>query len=165
MYHSVLLPTDGTRLSLRALEHALDIAVTYEAALHTLYVVDPASSHNAADDGFADAELAFELLEREGKQALEAAEAEADRVRIPFVGAIRTDSRVPHAIQGYARENGIDLIVMGTHGRRGLNRWLAGSVAETVVRTADVPVLTVRDRPESKQDSSRTLTASGSGHH
>jgi nucleotide-binding universal stress UspA family protein len=51
----------------------------------------------------------------------------------------------PHtAILDYAEEHGVDLVVMGTHGRRGFDRFLLGSVTEKVVRTASVPVMTVR---------------------
>lgn len=138
MYRSILFPTDGSRQAKRALEHAIDLAGTYDATLHIISVVD---TRVGADASFVDVYASLEdSAQRWVSEALDAAEAaglddiEGETVQGP-----------PHeGILEFADDRDVDLIVMGTHGRSGLDRYLLGSVTEKVVRLADVPVLTVR---------------------
>ena len=143
MYENVLLPTDGSDESLRALDHALDIAGTYGATLHALYVVDTSYPYGDLDGAAIDLQPVLRALREEGERTLRRIEGRAESAGTTFVGAVRESGLVHRAILEYAAENDVDLIVMGTHGRRGLNRLLLGSVTERVVRTADQPVLTV----------------------
>lgn len=138
MYRSILYPTDGSDQSRHALEHAADLAETYGATLHVISVVDTRVGTDASVvDIYTSLEESAEHWVAEGVERATAAgvsDVESSVVR----GA-------PHeGILEYAAGNGIDLIVMGTHGRTGLDRYLLGSVTEKVVRMADVPVLTVR---------------------
>lgn len=151
MYEAILFPTDGSDESLQALDHALDIANTYDATLHALYVVDTSYPYAGFGDGAIDLAPIFEALREEGEQTLQRIEERAGPTETAFVGAIREATVVHRAIREYADENDIDLIVMGTHGRRGLDRWLLGSVTERVVRTAEIPVLTVGSVTESAE--------------
>ncbi|MFC4360630.1 universal stress protein [Halobium salinum] len=144
MYDVILFPTDGSEESFAALEHALDIADTYGATLHVLYVVDTSYSYVGSDGIPIDWDAVLDAFRSAGKRALETAETWADREGVPVVGSIREDSIVHRAILQYVGDNDVKMIVMGTHGRRGLDRLLLGSVTERVLRTADVPVLTVR---------------------
>jgi nucleotide-binding universal stress UspA family protein len=136
MYHDILVPTDGSDGVEPAIERALDLAEQYDATVHALYAVEavPGMDHGA--------EQLIGALQAEGERATTDV---ADRARergLAVETAVRVDS--PHrAILDYADENGVDLVVMGTHGRTGLDRVLLGSVAEKVVRLAPVPVLTV----------------------
>jgi nucleotide-binding universal stress UspA family protein len=148
MYETILFPTDGSDESLRALEHALDVAHAYDATLHALYVVDTGYPYVEAEGGAVDLSPVSAALRTEGERALEQIETRAERAGTAFVGATREASLVHRAITDYAAEHGVDLIVMGTHGRRGFDRWLLGSVTERVIRTADAPVLTVRSETE-----------------
>lgn len=147
MYETVLFPTDGSDPSLQALDHALDIAGRYDAAVHALYVVDTTYPYGDFDGSSIDPEPLFDALREEGERTLERIEERTDDAGVSFVGEVRESGSVHRAILEYAEEQGADLIVMGTHGRRGLDRWILGSVTERVVRTADVPVLTVRSKP------------------
>lgn len=144
MYGTVLFPTDGSDESLAALDRALDLARTYDATLHALYVVDTNYPYGDYEGGAIDLAPLTEALREEGDRTIERVEDRVDREGVAFVGAIREGSAVHREIIEYAEEVGADLIAMGTHGRRGLDRWLLGSVAERVVRTAGIPVLTVR---------------------
>jgi nucleotide-binding universal stress UspA family protein len=139
MYDDVLIPTDGTNAVQPAVDHALDLAETYGAALHALYVVDQ-GAYVGVD---VRSDMIIETLETEGEEAVEAVEERAEAAGVPVTTAIvRGDPY--REILDYADEQGVDLVVMGTHGRRGLDRYLLGSVTEKVVRSADLPVLTVR---------------------
>jgi nucleotide-binding universal stress UspA family protein len=137
MYDRILLPTDGDPRTERAVEHALDLAGQYGADLHVLSVVDDAAlvSENAA--------VVAEALEQEGRNAVEDIAERAEAAGVAATGTVQ-HGRPHRTILDYTESNDVDLVVMGTHGRQGLDRYLLGSVAERVVRLSTVPVLTVR---------------------
>ncbi|MDS0282710.1 universal stress protein [Haloarcula onubensis] len=145
MFEQILVPTDGSEAAGRAVDLALDIAETYDSGLHTVYVVDIGSL--AADED-SDGWLIERALEADGERAITEVRERAVGADIPVESGIRY-GRPYKTILQYVDDNDIDLVVLGTHGRRGLDHYLLGSVTERVVRTAPVPVLTVRatDRP------------------
>ncbi|CDK38707.1 universal stress protein [Halorubrum sp. AJ67] len=139
MYSEILVPTDGSPASDAAIEHAIDLADRYDARLHALYVVD-GGAYSSLEAG---AEVVVDALESEGEEATrQVADAAAD-AGVDCVTTV-TSGTAYQSIHDYVDEHGIDVVVMGTHGRKGLDRYLLGSVTERVVRTSDVPVLTVR---------------------
>jgi nucleotide-binding universal stress UspA family protein len=138
MYERILVPIDGSRQADRALDHALDLAETYDAEIHLLFAVDAATIPSEIE-----ATSVEEKLTKYGETTTDSA---AERAEEAGVERVRTKVArgTPHrAILDYADENDSDLIVMGTHGRTGIDRYLLGSVTEKVVRLADAPVLTV----------------------
>jgi nucleotide-binding universal stress UspA family protein len=137
MYHKILLPTDGSEGAEAALEHALEIAEKYGAELHILYVAD------VRVDSTTD--MWTNMLGQLEEMGKEATEEIAEKVEEAGVETVTEVSRgIPHEeINSYVDENDIDLIIMGTHGRTGIDRILLGSVAEKVIRTSEKPVLTV----------------------
>ena len=139
MYSEILVPTDGSPASDAAIEHAIDLAEQYGARLHALYVVDGAA-YSSLEAG---AEVVVEALETEGEEATgRVADAAAD-AGVECVTSV-TSGTAYRSIHNYVGNHDIDVVVMGTHGRKGIDRYLLGSVTERVVRTSDVPVLTVR---------------------
>lgn len=142
MYENVLLPTDGSDGTARAVEHAIHLARDNDATLHVLHVLDtsvlPLDAHSRS---------LYDELEAAGRSSTEEIRDRALEVGIHSVTAFRQGTPY-REILDYAGENDIDLIVMGTHGRTGLPRTLLGSVTERVVRLSEVPVLTVRSMPE-----------------
>jgi len=141
----ILVPRDFSALSDRAVTYALDLASRTEATVHALHVEDagdPEDDDAATRDPAADIDPFREIRsEADGGSR----EAEHD---VPVVGVVRRDASTAPAILQYATDEDVDLIVLGTHGRRGASRILLGSVAEEVVRYADRPVLTVRGAGE-----------------
>lgn len=142
MYDRILLPTDGSDATGPAVEQAIGLARETGAELHVLFVVE-------------DIPYAPEMMDDEvegqlraiGEDAIKEIRERASEEGVDVVSALREGA--PHtSILGYADEEDIDAIVMGTHGRSGLDRYLLGSVTERVVRTSDVPVLTVRKGEE-----------------
>jgi nucleotide-binding universal stress UspA family protein len=143
MYERILVPTDGSAQADRAFEQALDLAETYDAQLHLLNVVDV-----SALAGEFDAVTVVDQLEDSGERAVERLRERAEEAGIDDVRTVVVEG-VPHrTILDYAGDHDVDLVVMGTHGRTGLDRYLLGSVTERVVRQSDVPVLTVRESDE-----------------
>jgi nucleotide-binding universal stress UspA family protein len=143
MYTDILVPTDGSAGSERVVEHAARLADEQGATLHLLYVVNTASFANLPMESSFESITA--TLEAEGATALDDAEAAIERAA-PDIDSRQTvhEGSPAREIVDYATAEGCDLVVMGTHGRGGIDRLLLGSVAERVVRNSPVPVLTVR---------------------
>ncbi|WP_280536591.1 universal stress protein [Halopenitus sp. POP-27] len=143
MYDQILVPTDGSPAADAAIDHAIDLAKQYDARIHALYVVD-GSAYSTLEAG---SEIVVGALESEGEEATDRVAETAADAGVEAVTSV-VNGTAYRTISEYVDDNAIDLIVMGTHGRQGLDRYLLGSVTERVVRTADVPVLTVRENDE-----------------
>jgi nucleotide-binding universal stress UspA family protein len=137
MFDSVVIATDGSRSVERAVAVALDLADRFDATVHALYVVDTGDVAAAPDEV---REAYRDAIEERGRQAIDDVTERATGEVVPVV----REGRPPQVIADYAREHDVDVVAMGTRGRHGENRFLVGSVAERVVRTCPVPVLTVR---------------------
>jgi nucleotide-binding universal stress UspA family protein len=139
MFDTILVPTDGSEGMARVIDTASELADVHGSTVHFVYAVHTASFANLPME--TSWESVGVMLREEGDAALEAAESRstADRIETAMV-----DGPPSREVLTYAEEIGCDLVVMGTHGRGGLNRLLLGSVAERVVRSATIPVMTVR---------------------
>jgi len=143
MYDRILLPTDGSEAADAAVEHALGLAETFDAAIHVLYVVEV----GMVPDDVAAGTLVNTLTEA-GERAVGAVRDRAESAGVRDVETT-VEVGVPHRVVLDTVEDwDADLVVMGTHGRTGLDRYLLGSVTEKVVRSCDAPVLTVRQPRE-----------------
>jgi nucleotide-binding universal stress UspA family protein len=136
----ILVPVDLSSCSRAALEFACSLAETYNASLEVLFVRVPEAGSRIAEPGVREVQLA---ADREELHRFIAA--------TPGAGAVVVSERTEtgdarERIVSIAENEGFDLITLGTHGRTGRPRMLAGSVAESVVRTAACPVVTVRER-------------------
>ena len=146
LYDRVLVPTDGSAGTDSAVAHALDLAAVHGATIHAVYVVDVTSYAGLSVD--SSWEGVGEQIRAEGEAALEAVREAAEGAGVDVETRLLHGSPAPEIV-AEAEEADCDLIVMGTHGRGGIDRLLLGSVAERVVRTATVPVLTIRIGDES----------------
>ncbi|MDS0301228.1 universal stress protein [Halogeometricum sp. S1BR25-6] len=139
-FENILVPTDGSKPAREAVTHALDLARTYDATLHALYVVDRGAY--SSRPGWTWDELQ-QVLKQNGGTVVEDIQSQAAAEGVSVTAEIAHG--VPHqAIGEYCDQHEIDLVVMGTHGRSGLSRQLIGSVTERVLRNSDEPVLTIR---------------------
>ena len=149
MYKRILVAVDGSATSLRGLDEAIKVAKAVRAQLTLVHVVNelvmtpeyvPAAYYDRI----------FQSLREAGMKVLEKAadlvwraDLSCEQKLVEIAGA-----RVADEIVKQASECSADLIVMGTHGRRGLKRLALGSDAELVLRLSSVPLLLVRDQPE-----------------
>lgn len=139
----ILVTTDFSIHSCAAFEHAFSLGLIYNAPIYLLHVASDAPPLAALYGMRADEHLKRDLIESvamEKMQEFIAKNISADRRVTPF---IRVGSPAIE-IATFAQEQNVDLIVMATHGWTGLKHFFLGSVAETVVRHAAVPVLTVK---------------------
>jgi len=146
-YRKILVAVDGSPASGKGLREAIRLARAERAKLFILHVVDEFQAFAAMDGlvGLPGADLLSALREG-GKRILAKAVGIALKQKIKPKGILREMLSGPAAypIVREARKLRADLIVLGTHGRRGVRRLVLGSDAEQVVRTASVPVLLVR---------------------
>lgn len=145
MYSRILVPIDGSPTSQRGLDEALALAERLGASLQLLHVVD-ARLLVAELSAYAPPQQLLDDWRSSGDRLVADAVAAARKRGVPVDGVVRCDPglRVCDLIVQEARSSGAQLIVMGTHGRRGLRRMALGSDAELVLRESPVPVLLVR---------------------
>ena len=150
MFRNILVAVDGSVTSNRGLRAALALAKDQKATLHVVHVIDQAPIAMGLGGAYyvppEYVESLVSALRQAGVGLLRKVEAAAAKQGQKVETAIIDDlgPSVAHAILRYARKVRADVIVMGTHGRRGLSRVMMGSVAEDVIRHAPCPVLTVR---------------------
>ncbi len=145
MYQRILVPLDGSATSERGMREAIKLATGQQATLFFLHVVDDfrmlveMTSVRSYDE-------MLKGLRQYGLEILAKARHAAELAGVHRESLLRevTNEHVAQVIVDQAAQHGCDLIVMGTHGRRGFNRIAMGSEAEQVARTSSVPVLLVR---------------------
>jgi nucleotide-binding universal stress UspA family protein len=142
MYKRILVPIDGSPTSIRGLDEGIALAKLCGASLRLVHVLDrvplPAGETYTVD--------VFGLLREAGERIVQQAKARAAAAGLDvstFLSEV-LPGRVCDVVVEQAKEFGAELIVLGTHGRRGVSRLLVGSDAEQIVRTASVPVHLVR---------------------
>ena len=152
MYERILVPIDGSSTSTLGLREAARLAKGLKAKLRVIHVTDEFITDAAFGSTFYDKWI--ESIRDNGKAVMAAAEAfvrqhdmEPDVVLLETLGKRAADVIIDQAKQWPA-----DLIVMGTHGRRGMHRLLMGSDAEMVLRSSPVPLLMVRQHIEVRTD-------------
>ena len=145
----ILVATDFSNCSTVALEYGRTLARTFGARLHVLHVVEAFAVDSMAFGAAAAAIPSLQLeLEAAAAKTLESLVTADDRRDLRAITSLRAVDTPAHAIVEYAGDAKIDLIIVGTHGRKGISHVLVGSVAEKVVRLAPCPVLTVRPTAE-----------------
>lgn len=146
-YGNILIPTDGSPGAEAAIDHGIDIARRHDATVHALYIVNIQIVAGDYEGGFPATDLIHTLEER-GTQAVEVVSQRGEAANVPVRTHVSQGTPY-HGIRAYANEHDIDLITMRTHGRTGIDRFLLGSITRKIVRSVDMPVLTVRAVNES----------------
>ena len=148
MYKHILVPTDGSRLSAKAIKAAARLAKTLGARLTGVYVIPPYVPPMYGEAAIYVPEISpkryKELSEKEARKALAKVEDEAKAAQVPCKTAWLTDDQAWNGIIKTARSKKCDLIVMASHGRRGLSGLLLGSETTKVLTHSKVPVLVCR---------------------
>jgi nucleotide-binding universal stress UspA family protein len=155
--NKILFPTDFSRCADQALEHAVFLAEKYDAEIHVLHAVTLFNDQaGVVNDEFEETEEMIKKLEDIAELQLNKVSGAHEDDDIKIIKAQTRGISAAPAILDYASEHSIDLIVTGTHGRRGLGHFLLGSVAEEIVRVSECPVFTIREAetptpPKSKE--------------
>jgi nucleotide-binding universal stress UspA family protein len=142
---TVLVATDFSDAADVAIRYGRELARRFDASLHVLHVADDVAASAMATPGYVGDFSAYQQsFEQECCAKVTATLTEAERAALRAQCVVVTSSEPAQAILDYAKTNAADLVIVGTHGRSGLGHLIMGSVAETLVRTAACPVLTVR---------------------
>ncbi|GAB3689558.1 universal stress protein [Salinarchaeum chitinilyticum] len=136
-YDELLLPTDGSDGAAKATRWAVGLADHYGAPLHALFAADATPYPTTVRS-----QQLLDALNTAGNDAIETVRQRGDAAGVDVVGAVGAGAPAPTILE-YCEDEPIDLVVMGSHGRSGLDRFLLGSVTEHVVREGDVPVFCV----------------------
>lgn len=148
MYKEILVTLDSSDLAEAAIPHARDIAKALGAGITLLSVVEVMAVYQ--QPGVIGPVVSVAMnVEEEIVTTEQYLEKIADRLRADGIEVKRVVREGDPASQicDYAHENDIDLIVMSTHGRSGVQRWVYGSVADRVLRSAMLPILLIRAKP------------------
>lgn len=138
MYEKILVPVSLSQWEDDVVQHAIEHAVNHDSELHAVHVVAEQILEKMEED---DEREPGGVGSKGSREVLSDVERKVPE-DIEFVSQELTGTPASSIVR-YANENNIDLIVMGTHGRSGVKRYVLGSVAEEVVRNANCPVLTV----------------------
>jgi len=142
MYEDILLPYDGSEGAAEVLHHASEIAHWADATIQVLYVADTTRDSVTVVEGHT-----VDALAQRGEDIVDEAAKTLDTLGVSYDTDVVQGNPAPTIVE-YAERYDQDLVVMPTHGREGVSRYLIGSVSEKVVRLSSVPVLTVRMQPD-----------------
>lgn len=158
MYQRILVPIDGSTTSAQGLDEAIKLAKVTGASLRLIHVVDALTFATGFEPYATYTDESFALMMDSGKRILEEGKShvQASDVKVDGILFDKLGARVSDTVIKQAKAWGADLIVIGTHGRRGVGRFLLGSDAEQIVRMAPVPVLLVR-APETESMSNAAI--------
>lgn len=131
MFKKIMVPTDGSQFALKAEDAAISIARNFNAKLFAVHIIDEKLIYP------------FEVLEEEGKSILDAATLKGKNQGVE-VEQVLIVGNPAHDMAKIVEKIGADLVVIGTHGKSGLEKILMGSVAESTIKTVNVPVLLVK---------------------
>jgi nucleotide-binding universal stress UspA family protein len=142
MYEHILVPYDGSEGAAEVLHHASEIAHWADARITVLYVADTTRDSVTVVEA-----QTVDVLVRKGKDIVEEAAKTLNTLGNAYETDVVQGNPAPTIVE-YAERYDQDLVVMPTHGREGVPRYLIGSVSEKVVRLSSVPVLSVRMQPD-----------------
>lgn len=145
MFQHILVPVDGSASAQRAVDKAAALARAFGSAVTVIYVIDPYPYTGLGSDfAYGQAEY-LAAAQAEAQEALAAAQRALQAAEVPAQTEVIEAHAVWRGILDAAAQRGADLIVMGSHGRRGLEKLILGSVTQAVLSHARINVLVVRD--------------------
>jgi nucleotide-binding universal stress UspA family protein len=157
MYKRILIPTDGSREARKAAKHGVGLAEAFGATIHALYVIDLPGSPRTPYI-MENEDRLREEYEEYGHEVTRDVCGMAEEAGVECVTANKYGSPYKRICK-YAEDEDMDCIVLGFHGRADIPDYVLGTTAERVVRTATVPVITVRrSKFEARDDASQPAT-------
>ena len=147
-YRNIVIATDGSENTQKAISYGIEIAKLSGATVHAVYVLDISSFSSIPMSSEGGWEAMYEILKTEGEKAVSVVKNQGEAAGVK-VREIVLEGHPVNEIIEFAESNNVDLIVMGTLGKTGFDRFLLGSVAEKVVRGSKVPVMVVRSEEKS----------------
>ena len=145
MFKNILVPVDGSPTAALAIDKAIALAMAFDSAVTAIYVIDPYPFTGVGTDYAYGQAQYLTAATAEANEAIKEAKQAFEAAGVAVKTALVEGHAVYKGILETAESGGADLIVMGSHGRRGIEKLMLGSVAQRVVSHAHVPVLVVRN--------------------
>lgn len=145
MFKHILLPVDGSSTSMMAVEKACGLAQAFNSTVTAIYVIDPYAFSGVGTDFAYGQGQYLAAATAEANEALQGATRVLEEAGVAVSASVVEGHAVYRGILETASAIGADLIVLGSHGRRGLEKLVLGSVAAQVLAHAHLPILVVRD--------------------
>ncbi len=146
MFETILIPTDGSEHAESAAETAIELATVHDAAVHVVCVADTGPLGELRLPG--DAASAEDAMRGQAQAYVDTIVERAEAADLEVTGAV-LEGPPEHELLEYADDVGVDLIVMATRGRGGVQRMAMGSVTDHIVRFGDIPVFVANSGTES----------------
>jgi nucleotide-binding universal stress UspA family protein len=150
----ILCPVDFFPASLRAVDYAIGLAQKYDAKLHLLHVVSPIL-YSTEQYAFTVSDI-IDSMKKQSARKMKKVERKARAAGLTIYTDVRT-GEVKREIESAVRATKADILVMGIHGRRGMEKWFLGSVTERMLRRSPIPVLTLRGSKKARTTTTRIL--------
>ncbi|WP_254531591.1 universal stress protein [Natrinema gelatinilyticum] len=147
MFDTILIPTDGSDHAEAAAETGLELAAVHDAAVHVACVADTGPLGDLRLPG--DAASAEDAMRTRAREHVDAIVDLADATDLDVTGVV-LEGPPENELLEYARDIGVDLIVIGTRGRSGVHRMALGSVTDHVIRFGDIPVFVANSGPQTE---------------
>ena len=144
MFKKILVPVDGSPTAALAIDKAIALAKAFDSAVTAIYVIDPYPFTGVGTDYAYGQAQYLTAATAEANEAIKGAKQTFEAAGVAVKTTLIEGHAVYKGILETAESSGADLIVMGSHGRRGIEKWVLGSVAQRVLSHAHVPVLVVR---------------------
>ncbi len=158
MFKKILVCLDGSELAEQILPYAVAEALRFQGKLVLFKVVPEPVAYSPGIPGAGAAPIQTDAMLSDAKMALDEAREYLEKIAAPFrkkgikVETVSILGRAGEAILSYAEENNVNLIAIATHGRRGLERGVFGSVADYVLRESGLPMLVIRPQERKDED-------------
>jgi nucleotide-binding universal stress UspA family protein len=150
VFHNILVPVDGSAPSDSAAALAVKVAADEKATITFAHVVEVAKLAAMASSSSMDPTFAVDAARTAGQEILDGARAKASSAKVT-ISTVLLEGDTILAILDLARDRNVDLIIVGSHGRGGIQRAILGSVAEGILRRSPVPVLVTHAPPPTHQ--------------
>ena len=144
LYRKILIATDGSESARKAADSAIELARLSGAKIYAVYVIDR-SIYSSVPEDLEWEEAMYAQFRELGEEAVSYVEKTARDAGLQVEPTL-LEGHPAEEILNFAEKNGVDLIIVGSLGKSGVERFLIGSVSEKVVRSAKVPVLVVREK-------------------
>ena len=131
LFERIMIPSDGSEFAARSEDFALEIAKKFNSTLVAVHIIDDKLIYP------------FEVLEDEGLAILQKIREKAEKEEVSFEDVLIVGSPT-HDMEKIVKKTEADLVVIGTHGKTGLEKLILGSVAESALKTVKVPVLLIK---------------------
>jgi nucleotide-binding universal stress UspA family protein len=158
MFNHLLVPLDGSHLAEAALPAAMELASRFNSKITLVWVIQPPHLIMTAANGSIYAQLLTEMRNQSEQDAhtyLRGHQGSLRQQGYTVSATVTEGENVADALLNVASSLGVDTIVMSTHGRGGISRWVFGSVADKVLRHAELPVLLIRAKEETLDSKAR----------